>query len=309
MQGYTFFKKEQKENEMENNFGQFLSEKRKQANLTQKQLGEMLYVSESTVSKWEKNKANPDISVIGELAKILNVSEHELISASEDKEERINKIKAKKWTNLVSAWEWAFIIGYLVAILTCFICNLAVDKTLSWFFIVLSGVLLGASFTTFPIFISKYKLLINSVLPLVFTLLLFGVCCIYTGGNWFFPATVPTLVGFIMVFLPIYIKVYNLPEIIKNNNTLFSIITDSVLIFLLLLFLEKSTSGEWFISFAVPTFLYALIIPFAFIVVHYLKINKLLKTGILTFIFAPFSVIAYFIVKNLISKVFNESIT
>ncbi|MBR2375441.1 MAG: helix-turn-helix transcriptional regulator, partial [Clostridia bacterium] len=40
---------------MENTFGGFLRQKRQEKNLTQKELSKMLFVSESAVSKWEKD--------------------------------------------------------------------------------------------------------------------------------------------------------------------------------------------------------------------------------------------------------------
>ena len=49
---------------MGNTFGSFLSQKRKEKNLTQKELSKMLFVSESTVSKWEKDVAHPDITLL-----------------------------------------------------------------------------------------------------------------------------------------------------------------------------------------------------------------------------------------------------
>ena len=82
---------------MENTFGSFLSKKRKEKNLTQKELSKMLFVSESTVSKWEKNVAHPDITLLPKLSEILGVSEHELITASIDNKAREEKNQAKKW--------------------------------------------------------------------------------------------------------------------------------------------------------------------------------------------------------------------
>lgn len=69
-------------------FGEFLAIRRKEKGLTQKDLANILYVSESTVSKWEQNRANPDITLILTLANALDVSEHELITASIDTEQR-----------------------------------------------------------------------------------------------------------------------------------------------------------------------------------------------------------------------------
>ena len=77
---------------MENNFGEFLKQKRQEKSLTQKDLAKKLFVSESAVSKWEKNIAHPDITLLPTLSEILGVTEHELITASIDKQSRIEKI-------------------------------------------------------------------------------------------------------------------------------------------------------------------------------------------------------------------------
>ncbi|MCQ2399652.1 MAG: helix-turn-helix domain-containing protein, partial [Clostridia bacterium] len=140
------------------NFGEFLSSKRKEKNITQKELAEKLYVSESAVCKWEKNIARPDIYLLPELAKILSVTEHELITADVDEERHKTDSQAKKWRNLTSTYNLFFFISYTLAILTCFIVNLATGGKLDWFFIVLTSVLLAGTFTTLPQYVKKYRL-------------------------------------------------------------------------------------------------------------------------------------------------------
>lgn len=110
-----------------------------------------------------------------------------------------------------------FIIAYFITIVTCIICNLAVNHALSWFWIVFSALMLGSSLATFPRYIKKYKLLILSISPLLCLILFLGVCCIYTSGNWFWVAIFPIILSFVIVFLPIYIKVYNVPKFIKKQ--------------------------------------------------------------------------------------------
>jgi len=53
---------------------------REKKGLTQKQLADILIVSDKTVSKWETGKGLPDISLIESLAKALGVSLAELLS-------------------------------------------------------------------------------------------------------------------------------------------------------------------------------------------------------------------------------------
>ena len=60
--------------------GKFISEKRKEKNLTQIQLGEMLNVSKNAVSKWERGICMMDISLLEPLSKILEVSVTDILN-------------------------------------------------------------------------------------------------------------------------------------------------------------------------------------------------------------------------------------
>ena len=58
-------------------FAAYMAEKRKQKGLTQEQLAERLYVTSTTVSKWERGVTYPDISMITGICRELDISEHE----------------------------------------------------------------------------------------------------------------------------------------------------------------------------------------------------------------------------------------
>lgn len=60
-------------------FGSFLSARRKEKNLTQKQLAEKLFISDKAVSKWERGISLPDISLLIPLADILGITVTELL--------------------------------------------------------------------------------------------------------------------------------------------------------------------------------------------------------------------------------------
>lgn len=47
-----------------NEMGKFIAEIRKEKNMTQKDLANVLYVSDRAVSKWERGKSFPDISLL-----------------------------------------------------------------------------------------------------------------------------------------------------------------------------------------------------------------------------------------------------
>ncbi len=60
--------------------GETIKKLRKQKNMTQLELAEILGVSDKAVSKWETGKGLPDISLIEPISKALNISIIELLS-------------------------------------------------------------------------------------------------------------------------------------------------------------------------------------------------------------------------------------
>lgn len=60
--------------------GKFISEERKNKNLTQEQLAVKLGISKNAVSKWERGLNMPDVSLFESLCKELDISINELIS-------------------------------------------------------------------------------------------------------------------------------------------------------------------------------------------------------------------------------------
>lgn len=81
-------------------FGQFISQLRKEKGLTQKQLAEKLYISDKAVSKWERGLSLPDISLLIPLSKILEVTITELLSGK--RIEQNTQIKAEEVESLMN---------------------------------------------------------------------------------------------------------------------------------------------------------------------------------------------------------------
>lgn len=61
----------------------FICERRKAKNLTQKQLAEQLNITDKAVSKWERGLGYPDITVLTKLAETLGVTTSELLNGSQ----------------------------------------------------------------------------------------------------------------------------------------------------------------------------------------------------------------------------------
>lgn len=63
--------------------GNFIAQKRKEKNLTQMQLAEILGVSNKTISKWENGNCMPDYSIIKALCDELEITISELMDGKE----------------------------------------------------------------------------------------------------------------------------------------------------------------------------------------------------------------------------------
>lgn len=77
-------------------FNEKLQELRKNKNLTQEQLAEMLFVSRTAISKWESGRGYPTIDSLKEISNFFAISLDDLLSreeiftvAQEDSKQRI----------------------------------------------------------------------------------------------------------------------------------------------------------------------------------------------------------------------------
>lgn len=187
------------------NFGKYIAEKRKEANLTQEELANKLYVIPSTISKWERGITYPDITVIVNLCKELNISEHEFFTACDD--ENMNKEKReieryrflKKWLfNILN-------IGYLIGLLASFICDLAINHKLTWFLIVFVSILISFCITSLPFYLKKNKYIIlkvSSMVTLLIYLLLFTINYVY-NDTWLLGGVVIASFELLFIWLAI----------------------------------------------------------------------------------------------------------
>ena len=59
--------------------GKFIAALRRASGMTQKELGERLYVSDKTVSRWERDECTPELNLIPAIAEIFGVTSDELL--------------------------------------------------------------------------------------------------------------------------------------------------------------------------------------------------------------------------------------
>lgn len=190
-------------------FGQFLRQKRNEKGMTQKELAEKLFLSESAISKWEKGKSYPDITMIPDICSVLDISEHELISGANDTEYHAMKKDARIFRKLTGTFFWGFTGAYALAAVICFICDLALNRRFTFFPVVFGSLLTAFSFVpTFTRFTEKHKLAVFSGSTYLSLILLFVICCAKYGQNWFGTAALGTLLGYIAVFAPFLLRRY-----------------------------------------------------------------------------------------------------
>ena len=139
--------------------GAFIAQCRKEKNLTQIQLAELLDITNQAVSKWENGKGMPDVSLLQHLCDALGISLNELfsgehISADEYKgkaEENISKLYKEKQIANLKPIKHLFATCSNVALLVAVI-ELAIGFIGNFFdSTILEVMLLNSFLTVFPL--------------------------------------------------------------------------------------------------------------------------------------------------------------
>lgn len=264
-------------------FGAFIREKRLEHGLTQRELAERLSVSESAVSKWEMAKSYPDITMIPDICRVLDVSEHELIAGAVDTEYRRLRREAHLYRRISETYFWGFTVAYALALLICLICDLALHRRLGFSLIVFAALLVAFSFIPSWIrFTERHKLALfvgSSYLSLVF---LFFICCLRFRQNWFGIASLAVLLGYALVFSPALFRRY-LPE---KSRRFFPLVYFSLLFLLLILLLSViRITVVYPLGAAIGMSLYAWL-PFLILsLVHLGRLSPLARASLDTLVF------------------------
>ena len=81
--------------------GKFISEKRKEAGLTQAQLAEKLGITDRAVSKWETGRSLPDASIMMDLCAVLKITVNDLLNGEVVEMENYNEKTEKALIEMV----------------------------------------------------------------------------------------------------------------------------------------------------------------------------------------------------------------
>ncbi len=139
---------------------------------------------------------------------------------------------------------------FMIPVLVCLIANLAAGSSLDWFFIVLSSLLVAASLSIVPLMVSENKGLWTIGSFTASLLLLFGVCCLYTGGRWFFVVSTSVLFGLGVILLPFVVKSRVLSRYLENRQGLAVMASDTFLYMVMMLTIGLHTKAPRFFPIA-----------------------------------------------------------
>lgn len=127
-------------------FHKLITDRRKELNMTQKELAQMLNVSDKTISKWETGRSYPDMYLLKPLAKSLQMDMSALLEIDEMNEHPINQTaEIKDDHRLIQTYKnkTLILIGViLTSFILLFFSIISENDTLRTIFIVLGIVLL-----------------------------------------------------------------------------------------------------------------------------------------------------------------------
>lgn len=175
------------------------------------------------------------------------------------------------------------IIGLIfsIPILVCLIVNLATGAGLTWFFIVLAGILVAASLIIVPLMVPENKMFTTMAAFTGSVLLLLGIIAIYTRGSWFLVAASSTLFGLTMLFAPFIAFRRPVNAYLKNHKGLAIMsaytVTFAFMMFCIGLYTGMKTFAPMAFAIAMP--LVAMCWAF-FAIIRYLRFNACTKVGL-----------------------------
>jgi hypothetical protein len=199
---------------------------------------------------------------------------------AKEKDEVINS--QAKFFKRKSAFAGSIIaLIFAIPILVCLIVNLATGAGLTWFFIVLAGILVAASLIIVPLMVPENKMFTTMAAFTGSVLLLLGIIAIYTRGSWFLVAASSTLFGLTMLFAPFIACRRPVNAYLKNSKGL-AIMSAYTITFAFMMFSIGLFVGmkDFFpMAFAISMPLVATCWA-VFAIIRYLRFNACAKTGL-----------------------------
>ena len=120
---------------------------------------------------------------------------------------------------------------FMIPVLVCLIINLSSGRALGWFFIVLASLAVAASLILVPLMMPEDKLFWTFCAFTCSLMVLLGVTCLYSHGNWFFIASSSVLFGLAVVFLPFLVRARPVRKLLGSSNRVLIVLgVDAILV-------------------------------------------------------------------------------
>lgn len=116
--------------------GRSIAEKRKEKGYTQEQLGNILGVSNKTISRWENGNYMPDLSLLIPLSEALDITLNELLTGEKIEEEKIIEVTEENLKNTIgytqekldTEYKKTSLVMMLVGLLLCYASFTMIDS-------------------------------------------------------------------------------------------------------------------------------------------------------------------------------------
>jgi hypothetical protein len=80
---------------------------------------------------------------------------------------------------------------YAIALLACFIVDVAINRSLTWFFVVLSGVMLAYCITNVPVLVKRRRIITSAFCTSIMVYVVLYACNWFVGGDWLYTFAFP----------------------------------------------------------------------------------------------------------------------
>lgn len=192
-----------------------------------------------------------------------------------------------------------------VPIIVCLIVNIAVGHSLSWFFIVLTALLVFASLTVVPLAVNSYRFT-SAILSFTLSLeLLLLTCSIYSGGSWFLIAGPSVLFGLSVIFSPYILLTLPIRGFFERNRGLLIMLLNTALFWIMMVCIGLFVKSDdyWRVTSQIVLF-HTVVVWAVFLIARYLNINKLTRAGLCTLIFGAY----FYSINNIINLILGEKL-
>ena len=224
-------------------FGEMIAVMRKENEMTQKELAEKLHVTDKAVSKWERGKGYPEITLLPLIADVLGITASELLNGERydegseppaENEVLVSNIiefadKVSKFNTsgtMITLISMIFILAGFI----CLLCNFVINRTFNWSLYPVGAMLL-VWLTVAPWFLLTKHRPVLSFAAFTISLIpyLFLIERLSAAKGWVVPFALPIL-GITLPGLLIVILLFSYTKINRISLSAFAVLIFGVLV-------------------------------------------------------------------------------